>query len=195
MLIGLMGKKRAGKDSFAQFLIDRHGFTRIAFADRLKQAVLEIDPYVDTGSGLHRLSEIVEFGGWEIAKNFPEVRRLLQATGMAVRNNLHENVWVESAMADVGKVRTPVVITDARFPNEAWAIKNHGGVLVRINRPGLPDDDTHISEHALDDWVPDVVVDNDSDLESLRVQADALIAGLSAGQSKPKFRLPESRIG
>ena len=36
ILIGLSGKKGSGKDTVAEFLIKHHNFTRIAFADPIK---------------------------------------------------------------------------------------------------------------------------------------------------------------
>ena len=39
MLIGIVGKAGAGKDSIANHLIENYDFTRRAFADPLKQVV------------------------------------------------------------------------------------------------------------------------------------------------------------
>ena len=59
------------------------------------------------------------------------------------------------------------IITDVRFPNEAQAIKDRGGILIRINRDNgtrAIDVNAHLSETALDDYDGfDYVIDNDSD--------------------------------
>ena len=44
------------------------------------------------------------------------------------------------------------VITDVRFNNEAEAIKERGGLLIRVNRPDANSSDTHISETELDEY-------------------------------------------
>lgn len=174
-LIGLMGQKRSGKDTVALHLVGRHGFARVAFADRLKAAALDLNPYagmVPTPGALApwhptRLRDVVDARGWEGAKEIPEVRRTLQRLGVAMRNVQHD-VWVAATMRDVYAAGDDVVVTDVRFPNEAEMVRKMGGYLVRVDRPGLPDDDGHVSEHAWRSIVPDFVVNNDGDLEDLR---------------------------
>ena len=81
------------------------------------------------------------------------VRELLQKLGTdAMRDNLHENVWVNALFADYrsehkkDKQVTPVdvsfdkstlpnwIITDTRFPNEMEAIEERGGITIRVVR-------------------------------------------------------------
>lgn len=192
-LIGLLGKKRSGKDSFASVLLEDFGFQRVAFADPLRDAALALDPFVgptplpgDLVPSYHRLSEVIDALGWERAKDFaPEVRRILQALGTDAIRTLDDGFWVRMAMQKVAELReptrrwpsgelytpgSPVVVTDVRFPNEAEAIRQAGGVLIRVERPGF-DGDGHATETALDGWPEDYVVDNDADLEALRGHA------------------------
>lgn len=181
MLIGLSGKKRAGKDTIADRLVTRHGFQRVAFADSLRDAALSLDPLILTGAevGLMplRLTQVVGNLGWERAKSVPEVRRTLQRLGVAIRE-LDTGFWVHAAArtieAALGEGR-PVVVTDVRFPNEAEYIRHKGGVLVRVERPGLHPVDTHESETALDEWEFDCVVANDGTLDELRERASHLL--------------------
>jgi hypothetical protein len=62
------------------------------------------------------------------------------------------------------------VITDTRFPNEADAIKEKGGIVVRIERTGVAPINTHPSETGLDGWAFDYVINNSSDIEHLKSQ-------------------------
>lgn len=173
-LIGVSGRKRSGKDSFAERLTGAHGFTRVAFADPMRELALALDPIISDG---WRLSQLVDTFGWEGAKENPEVRRTLQRLGTeGGRKVLGENIWVDTAMTTAQAVGGPVVFTDVRFPNEAEAVKRAGGVVVRIERPGLPAGDTHPSETAIDDWSVDFIVHNDSTLEALHAQADRILA-------------------
>jgi hypothetical protein len=64
------------------------------------------------------------------------------------------------------------IITDVRFPNEAKAVKNHGGILIRINRTNLVNDDSlkneHPSETSLDNYDDfDYVINNDGSIADL----------------------------
>jgi hypothetical protein len=199
LLIGVTGKKRHGKDTFAARLIEAHGFTRIAFADPLKETILDVDPWVRVepdeaglvlGSGSlqltirhERLSTVVNHLGWEKAKEVREVRRLLQAHGVAMREHLDPDVWVDAALSKAAAIPGPVVITDVRFPNEFERVKWDGGLVVRVWRPGVENADEHISETALDHVEPDFFVENKGTVADLHRQADLVLA--DAGLALP----------
>lgn len=52
------------------------------------------------------------------------------------------------------------IITDVRFPNEAKAIKDRKGILLRVTRDGL-EQDSHPSETSLDDYTEfDYIIPN-----------------------------------
>ena len=133
MLIGLTGPPGCGKDTAAAHLVKTHGFVRVAFADPIRQVALAIDPYVH----FFRLSEVIDFLGWDRAKRQPEVRRLLQTIGTEAGRDIHgTDVWIDktfSAITQLGADQ-PVVITDVRFDNEARRLRTFGGRLVRIRR-------------------------------------------------------------
>jgi hypothetical protein len=169
----MIGYAQSGKDTVAAHLVERYGFRRYAFADALKRIALDLDPIVEAppscapGWGVLRLSEVVDRLGWEGAKKRPEVRRLLQHLGVAVRDRLDPDAWVNEVMRQLHRETAPVVITDVRFPNEAKAIREQGGILVRVERPGVGPVNAHHSETALDDLRPEWTVQNDSDIPDL----------------------------
>lgn len=170
-IIGLSGYAGSGKDEAAKALASE-GYTRVAFADVLRDIAVAIDPYVleqtdDDGDVFifRRLSDVIENYGWDFSKNyFADVRRLLQRLGTeAGRNILGENIWVDTAFSRVDSDK--VVVTDVRFPNEAQAVRQRGGVLVRIHRPGIGPKNTHPSETSLEDYAFDYHIDNDGTIE------------------------------
>lgn len=187
-LVGMMGKKRSGKNTYADRLSDAHGFAQVAFATPLRRMALAIDPYVYPGT---RLSGLVRSLGWEEAKDHGEVRRLLQVIGTdAGRNVLGADVWVSLATAEVAKLRAagrPVVITDVRFPNEAKAIRDAGGLLVRVTRPAPLGTrevyDEHPSETALDGFPADCDIQNSGTIEQLHAAADIMAQHLAGRDS------------
>lgn len=112
------------------------------------------------------------------------VRQFLQELGTdACRNGLHPNTWVNALMADYKEteymgsdsegsdiyVYPNWIITDTRFPNEAQAIKDKGGIVIRVNRPGVEATNAHPSETSLDFWEFDHVINNDGPLEKLSI--------------------------
>lgn len=104
------------------------------------------------------------------------VRLFLQKLGTeAIRDGLHTNAWVNALFADYTNEEN-WIITDCRFPNEAQAIKDRGGVVVKINRK---DEETtarlHPSETALDNWEFDYVINNDGDLNQLMEKVNQML--------------------
>ena len=58
------------------------------------------------------------------------------------------------------------IITDTRFPNEMEAVKKKDGITIRVNRPGLVENN-HPSETNLDSATFDFIINNDKDIEHL----------------------------
>lgn len=182
-LIGLMGYAQSGKDTVAGFLVETHGYTRVAFADKLREAAYALNPIIglrhtspDGGAwprSYLRLQDVVDSAGWDHAKTtYPEVRRLLQALGTEVGRQVlspalfgDDSLWVRAGLGARRPGRS--VVTDVRFPNEVDAIRERGGQLWRVKRPGYAPVNGHASETAVDDVQADVTLFNDGPLESL----------------------------
>ena len=174
LIIALSGYARSGKNEAANVLVTR-GWRQVAFADKLRDFLYALNPLVPGhyGAGNLRLRTLVDRVGWDYAKTtYPEVRALLQRTGTeAGRTVLGQDVWV-NALLDQHADAPALVVTDCRFPNEADAIRKRGGILIRVNRPGVgPAKDkygrAHISETALDDYDFDHVLMNDGSVVDL----------------------------
>jgi len=108
------------------------------------------------------------------------VRELLQKLGTdAMRNNLHPNIWVNALMCDYTKDDDGDlpnwIITDVRFMNEAIAIKNQGGFIIRVDRPDIKLINDHPSETELDNWNFDYKVANVSDLFDLKQNIEQIL--------------------
>jgi hypothetical protein len=183
--IGLIGKARSGKDTAALHLVATRAYTRLAFADPLKEMALQLDPLVPTGIDSHgrihtRLSALIRDVGWEYAKDhYQEVRRILQTTGQTVRE-YDDAFWITSMRRKLNAAESwnlPVVVTDVRYPNEAEMLRSRGFRLVRIVRPGAgagSDAAKHDSETALDDYVTDVTISNVGSVADLHASIAAL---------------------
>jgi hypothetical protein len=180
--IALTGLARSGKDSVAARLVEAHGYARVAFADRLKDAALKADPVIPYDlpgfGGLNhvRLSTLVEHVGWERAKDeYPEVRRFLQYYGQTVRE-IDTQFWIKAARPAVVSAwehGQPVVVTDVRYVNEAQTLRRNGFTIVRVLRPGQTPGE-HVSEREMLTYPADVTIVNDDTLSTLAVKADEL---------------------
>ena len=172
MIIGLSGYARSGKNTVADILGKE--YRQVSFAEPMREALYKLNPILGKDSltgGLIQLKNMVDAVGWDMAKELStEVRRLLQVLGTEVgREMFGQDFWVHMAIQGI-LPEDNVVFTDVRFFNEAYAIKNMGGEVWRINREGVEAVNAHVSEHSLDNWKFDRVINNNGTLNDLRVQ-------------------------
>lgn len=176
--VGLHGYAGAGKDSVAKILGD-YGYTRVAFADKLREALYALNPLVEEGYGgvEYRVRYLVDTYGWEsVKRNYPEVRRLLQVIGTEVgREMIGQDVWVDAAFKGLDKDKK-YVFTDVRFENEHQAIDSRLGLLIKIERPGVEAVNDHKSEKPLPDKWFDAHLVNDGTLEDLHTKVREILA-------------------
>ncbi|MER6314590.1 hypothetical protein ABT237_12580 [Streptomyces sp. NPDC001581] len=161
-LVGLAGLAGSGKDTAAKALV-AIGWQRRAFADKVKDFLYAVNPWIEAHGYSPLASEVDQFGWDTVKKMQPEVRRYLQRCGTeAGRAVLGEDIWVDALFQDA-EGWGPTVITDVRFPNEAAEIVRRGGLVVNILRPGqeVITESGHPSESALADWDFDEVLVND----------------------------------
>ena len=189
MIIGLSGFARSGKDTFANRLVSAHGFTRIAFADTLRNFLYALNPIVHAKAGteiyghedqevvLWHLQEVIDIHTWDRYKESvfgPEIRRLLQRLGTeAGRQTLWDTIWIDAALKDLDPEKN-YVVTDARFLNEFKAITDLGGTIVRIERPGVGPQSDHASETEALQYNFYNVIQNDGTIEGLNRKVDDL---------------------
>lgn len=186
LLVGVGHKKRRGKDTIANRLVDKHGFMRVSWADPMKEAAGIIFDW-DYEHLYGDLKEVID-PRWGFSPRWAIIRFGTEAC----RDNIDKNIWVKSTWFRIQKIwkKNPnmgIVVPDVRFPNEAAFIREKGGVLWRVDRDIPPDENSsHESEVALDsydDW--DVIIQNNSDLAHLYGMTDA---ALEQAKAPPKRR-------
>lgn len=182
MIIGVTGKKRAGKDTVAAYLEERHGFARVAFADPVKDLAYRLDPLIEFNKSFHDLQYVVDLVGWEDAKAVPHVRQTLQRLGNEIREVLGPEVWVDHAMIKAARNKR-TVISDVRYPNEASKIRAQGGRVIKIIRPDQETTDTHPSETGVDLISPDFTIVNDRSKEDLLSTVEDLVGSWGLGST------------
>ena len=164
MIIGLSGYAQSGKDTVAELLCLNYGYTRMSFAQPMRDAIYTLNPIVFNLNS--RVADLVDEYGWDVAKANPEVRRLLQVFGTEVgRKQFGENFWVQQAFDKLES--TKIVFADVRFPNEANEIIQYGGQVWRVNRHNHAPVNGHKSEHAMDNFMFKHVLYNDGTIDDL----------------------------
>jgi hypothetical protein len=168
-IIGISGKMGSGKDTLAKYINDIDPSFKIKhFADPLKECVQQLikSPDLHTQSGK---KYYIEWLGMT-------ARELLQKFGTAIREGVDSDFWVKLLLNN--SKNEDIIIADVRFPNEVKAIKEAGGIIVRIERKNI-ETNSHISETALDnykDW--NMTIINDYDLNSLKRSAHYILNNL-----------------
>ena len=191
MILGISGRIGSGKDTVGN-IIQMLALTNDPtvnweikkYAGKLKEIASIL-----TGATLEQLED-QDFKKQEMGSEWGiTYRELLQKLGTeAMRNGLHENVWVNALFADYKAKWVPTgdsvaeedvslekeypnwIITDMRFPNEFDAVKSRDGITIRVNRTNRwnkPQDIEHESERALDNHEFDYVIDNNGSMSDL----------------------------
>ena len=155
MLIGITGKKYAGKTTIAKMMAEYSKFQIISFATSLKDMVVKASLLT------HEEAFITK----------PEhARFLLQHIGTnLVREQIDPDFWVKKVGRILDRTVGNVVIDDVRFINEAEMIRSYGGSILKVTRPGS-DNDQHRSEIEMDKIDYQDLVENDGTLDDLRTK-------------------------
>jgi Deoxynucleotide monophosphate kinase len=176
-LIGITGQKQSGKDT-ATTALCQIGYKPLRFAGILKemtQTFLEAQG-VDPGTIFRMIDgDLKEMP----SPNFcgKTARHAMQTLGTEWgRDCIDQNVWV-TATLEAAKDFPLVVISDVRFENEAQAIRDAGGTLVRIVRDGC-NGDGHVSETEMANLKVDFEVSNNGTIEQLQEIIKALAQGI-----------------
>lgn len=205
MLIGISGKIGSGKDTVAELIV--HHFKGL---DSTTYTCSEVTRPWDVRRFAARLKETVAMlTHTSIANNYTRegkqkvpagfsytLGELQQKVGTALREHISDNVWITTTLSDFFdsntnnvKTRPNVIVTDVRYHNEAEAILNLGGILIRVNgdptgcRKYDKRDMEHPSETQLDDFAGFTwVIENDSTIESLTKKVKAVVDQISMNQ-------------
>ena len=108
-----------------------------------------------------RWGDLPDFNGSKRKKNKKmTAREFLQYFGTEVCRKINPDIWADRCLQDIQEENPLLaIIDDCRFPNEADAVQEAGGKIIRLTRSPLSDG--HSSESALDDWDNfDAVIDN-----------------------------------
>lgn len=181
-LLGIHGKKRAGKDTVALYLTENYGAYRYAFADPLKEgcaAMFGVPLECFTDDTLKETQDPF----WGVS-----YRWMAQIVGTeAMRQNVRDDFWVKrarkewklfkklkneaSALEPVSKpMETVMVVPDVRFENEVNWVESEGGCILHIEGKYAVQGDGHASEAGVEVRPSHRVIDNSGTFEELYQQ-------------------------
>lgn len=163
MIIGISGKIGSGKDTVAGIIQDftDERWEVKKYADKLKRVchILCGGDITEQFSQVGKNTFLAPYG-----KTIGEIQQIVGTEGL--RDGFDKDVWIKALFVDykgiwnkgVGVGLPNWIITDVRFKNEAQAIREKGGYLLRMEgdpvgiRAASDRDLSHPSETDLDDW-------------------------------------------
>jgi hypothetical protein len=158
-LIGLCGLAGCGKSTAAAYLEQVYGYARVRFADPLKDMMRALGLSEREIEGDLKEVPCEKLGG-------KTPRYGMQTVGTEWgRELIADDLWIRAwaSRLPVG----PVVAEDCRFQNEAEAIKERGGILIRlVGRGGIAGG--HASESNRIDV--DVEIENTGTIDELKTR-------------------------
>jgi len=176
LLIGITGKARSGKDTFAEML------------ERELDEALGVLSLTSVASFADPIKDML-YGGLDLEDKDPEAeevygksyRYLAQALGTEWgREMIDPDIWVRAFHAQYKDDTNPIILTDVRFENEARFIRDRVGVIVHMERPDqeIIAESGHKSEAGLKRFFDarDFIISNHAGLEELSAEAKALAA-------------------
>ena len=156
MIIGLVGFIGSGKGTVADILVQKKGYTKMSFADTVKDATAAVFGWpralLEGDTQASREFRETPDDWWSKRFGYSFSPRLaLQMMGTeAGRDVFHPNIWIYSLERKM-ELYPNVVIADVRFPNEIKFIQNKGGFVIRVKRGKDPE------------WYDTALEDNKSD--------------------------------
>lgn len=158
-IIGVCGPARAGKDTIAKVLMSM-GYVKDSFAAPIRNYVAQI-----CGLTLAELEEVKDFPSDALAGKTP--RYAMQTLGTEWgRELIDKDIWINYLMRRSMGQR--LVVPDIRFENEAQAIVDHGGIVLKVVRPGVEIVESgHVSEAGLPDSLVAHTFINNKSVEEL----------------------------
>lgn len=167
MIVGITGAAGSGKDTAADYLVSKYGFTKVSFAAILKN-MLSVAGLPEPSNRDDKEKNVEGFDfTW---------REAAQTLGTEWGRSLDENIWVKLTMTSLEDGKN-YVFSDVRFDNEAEAILCKNGVVVQMNgrAADLGQSATHASEQGInEDWIT-YQVGNIGGIDVLHRQMDRVV--------------------
>lgn len=184
MIIGVLGKKRSGKDTTGDYLVSNKNFIKYSFANPIKRGAMELFGFTEDqvfGDAKDEIDPtwgitprlVLQIMGTEVFQyDMPRYIPELQAFGRGFWVKRFEQWYEQNRHLDV-------VICDVRFQHEVDSILKMGGSVLVVQRPSIVSVDEHPSEKEMDSitGITSEII-NDGTLNDLYHNIDKLLDDL-----------------
>jgi hypothetical protein len=172
MIIGLSGNIGSGKDTIANYLVEKYNFRKVSFASKLKDIVAILYDWdremLEGNTPESREWRERDDEYWKISP-----RKALMYVGTEIfRKHFGEDVWVNIVKKQICNLEENIVITDCRYKNEARMIKDVGGVLIYVDK------DNKEQEYEMKSIDYDICIQKNSTKDNLYKIVDCMYQNL-----------------
>lgn len=167
VLIGIVGLKRTGKDTMADYLVKKYNYNKVAFADPIKD-ILKIlfgwdrdfleSNMKDENCKLNVIPrDMMKWVGtdifqYEIYNRFPDLK---------IPKN---SIWVEAIKNRITDIEK-TVISDVRFLHEVDFIKKNNGIIIYIDKHYLSENLDYDLNIIINKYI-DYTIENKKDIDT-----------------------------
>nr|AIA17373.1 hypothetical protein [uncultured bacterium] len=121
------------------------------------------------------------------SENKTDYRDLLQWLGGYLLAKISPTIWYDELFRriELREAYTALVtVSGVRYASDAQMIRNHGGRIIKIERPNLTNTATDVAEVERSNIEPDITIINDGSLEQLTALVADLWNDIAAGKPK-----------
>lgn len=179
MIVGIVGNKNVGKDTLADYLVEKKDFIKYAFADPLKCCLKELfgltdeQLYGDKKEVIDHVwnttpRELLQFFGTEIMQY--KIQDLLPD----LKRTFFTKRFEQFIEANPNK---NIVVSDIRFQHELDTVVKYNGIIIKVNRNEASKTFlNHASEANIDNLTNiTFTINNDDTKESLFSKLEKII--------------------
>ncbi len=158
-IISLTGNMGVGKDTMADYMVDQYGFVKVSMADPFKRIAKEVYEFSDEqlwGPSSARNQEDKRYPRPD--GTFLTARIVTQLLGNELSRLAYPETWIVYLKRVLEKIQSGyfysekqgpyqvegkkssyagIIVSSCRFRNEIEAVKDMGGIAVRLMRPAL----------------------------------------------------------
>ena len=181
VVIGIIGEKRHGKDTIANYLVKKYSFEKKTLAGPLKEICRILFGFNNEQLYGNLKEDIDEY--WNVSP-----RKMYQFIGTdlfrkqftKICPQIKDRFWIEIVKKQIiDSTANNIVLSDIRFPNEVDLVDELNGINIKVVRPSIKSKDLHESEtKILSIKNYDYIVINNGTINDLHNKIDNIINNL-----------------
>ncbi len=178
-VILILGHINSGKSTISKYILNSYfNVNKFALGDAVKIFVSDLfNTLHDINPNISNIS-LNSLYDRSTKENYRDYLQRISTD--VVRKHIGENVWVNMVINQIDQVldySKIIIVDDVRFKNELNTFKNKypNLITIRVTRPGYETQSDHISEHDLDNYIPDYTIINSNSLDYLYNEVDNIL--------------------